>query len=866
LKHTKRHIAFHSVLRKACADPIVRKLYMIISLSILFVTTCYWTILGAYVQGGNADQLANTYLLESSTTFTNALLPSQHTFFLKWPVFMLINLFGSTSLAFIMATLAITLLTVGALAFIMYRIDKRPLVFGTICLALASVLLLTPIQSYPAALLPVNMAMVTTRNLEYIFFIVGLSLLVKSKSFKSWEFVGSSALLALLITSDKLFLTVSVGGALLATLFYALFRKWHIVALTVRWLFASCIGAVLAMIGMWAMNTLHVVHVAGSTTGPYALISSVKELIRGVVYMILSLLTLFGANPVADTRVLGHWLAQVLAGFAHPHTLGFIINALIACAGLAATSRLIILSARHDKRKSHHVDVAAAPLLALLLVSSTVVACGAFIVSAHYYPVDARYVGIAVFTLFIALAAYTRQHHFRRPELVLVTGLVLFVGVLIGTVTATQGYFDDKDASHAIEERNSFVVQALNQHPVDVLVGDYWRVFPIKLKSRVSQAVTPLDACAHNRDLLSSTTWQESLHKHSFAYLLSLDKGLTDYPPCTLNEVTKHYGSPNASVIVSGSVKHPKELLLFYDQRGKKSSSVKTKVNSAPSTVIPIAVKDVPNVECPNDLTIMNVVAHQDDDLLFMNPDLARDIKDGHCVRTIYMTAGDAGVGKYYWLGRERGSQVAYNVMTGLDVETVWVQRVVELPDGQFITIASPKENPKVSLVFMHLPDGGIQGEGFASSHNESLARLEADRIPLLHTVESQSAYTSEQLTSALAILMQTYHPREVRTLASIIDSQYDDHSDHMAVGRYTQRAYEDYIHGSGAVFEVSPLVSYLGYPIRHYPINVSGEEFFEKERIFFAYAQHDSGVCGTAAQCAQGSIYSSYLDRQYRQ
>src|SRR5215475_11483965 len=39
----------------------------------------------------------------------------------------------------------------------------------------------------------------------------------------------------------------------------------------------------------------------------------------------------------------------------------------------------------------------------------------------------------------------------------------------------------------------------------------------------------------------------------------------------------------------------------------------------------------------------MNIVAHEDDDLLFLSPDLIHDIQSGRCVRTIFVTAGDAG-------------------------------------------------------------------------------------------------------------------------------------------------------------------------------------------------------------------------------
>lgn len=54
------------------------------------------------------------------------------------------------------------------------------------------------------------------------------------------------------------------------------------------------------------------------------------------------------------------------------------------------------------------------------------------------------------------------------------------------------------------------------------------------------------------------------------------------------------------------------------------------------------------------------------DDLLFLSPDLLHDIQAGRCVRTVYLTAGDAGRGERYWLGREDGVRAAYAQMAGV--------------------------------------------------------------------------------------------------------------------------------------------------------------------------------------------------------
>ena len=60
---------------------------------------------------------------------------------------------------------------------------------------------------------------------------------------------------------------------------------------------------------------------------------------------------------------------------------------------------------------------------------------------------------------------------------------------------------------------------------------------------------------------------------------------------------------------------------------------------------------------CPQGTTL-NFVAHEDDDLLFLSPDLLHDLHNGKCVTTVLLTAGDAGDVSSYWLGREDGSKL----------------------------------------------------------------------------------------------------------------------------------------------------------------------------------------------------------------
>jgi len=67
----------------------------------------------------NADQLVNSYLFDNLKTFHGAQWPDQHTFLLKWPLFIAVQLFGATPSAFASLTVATVLLTVSLLALVM---------------------------------------------------------------------------------------------------------------------------------------------------------------------------------------------------------------------------------------------------------------------------------------------------------------------------------------------------------------------------------------------------------------------------------------------------------------------------------------------------------------------------------------------------------------------------------------------------------------------------------------------------------------------------------------------------------------------------------------------------------------------------
>ena len=284
--------------------PVAHIRYAAIALMILMTTSAFWAYKSANLQMSNADQLVNPYLFNDSETFKGADLPGAHSFLLKWPLFLIIKLSSYSNMAYIMVTMAAVLITVAALAYVIYKIERRPLMQGTWWLALALALLMIPAQPYAGGLLPVNMGMLTTRNLEYIVYIAALYLFVKSSRFKSQSFLGGCVLLSILIASDKLFLSLSLGGSLLGLIIYSLARHYRYVTLMARWVGGSLIGAVGASLIIALINATKLTRISSSVAGPYELIHNLHDVALGALYALGGLLTNFGANPAyAATEV-----------------------------------------------------------------------------------------------------------------------------------------------------------------------------------------------------------------------------------------------------------------------------------------------------------------------------------------------------------------------------------------------------------------------------------------------------------------------------------------------------------------------------------------------------------------------------------
>ncbi|KAM0756053.1 hypothetical protein T439DRAFT_283260, partial [Meredithblackwellia eburnea MCA 4105] len=253
------------------------------------------------------------------------------------------------------------------------------------------------------------------------------------------------------------------------------------------------------------------------------------------------------------------------------------------------------------------------------------------------------------------------------------------------------------------------------------------------------------------------------------------------------------------------------------------------------------------------------IVAHADDDLLFQSPDLLTDMQAGNCITTLFMTAGDSGIGMTYARARESGNEAATAQMAGVDDSYTEFNATF---GGQPVLVRTLVGAPNVQKVWFRLPDGDVDGTGYAPTGYETLRELYFGSISQITNVPGTSTYTLATLKLAISQILTARQPTIVRTLDYMSDYDAGDHSDHLTTARITASLVPTY--ASGASFAGS---AYMGYPIANLPPTMKEKDtlFQGKTAAFFTYTPYDSGECQSYSACVSaGRGEASWLRRSY--
>ncbi|MFE4259959.1 PIG-L family deacetylase [Streptomyces sp. NPDC056883] len=269
---------------------------------------------------------------------------------------------------------------------------------------------------------------------------------------------------------------------------------------------------------------------------------------------------------------------------------------------------------------------------------------------------------------------------------------------------------------------------------------------------------------------------------------------------------------------------------------------------------------------------VLQIVAHPDDDLYFMNPDLRYSIAAGHPVTSVYLTSGEAdGINAgeaqvaatppdkpAYAEARQNGIRAAYAKMATGDRDSPWRRTVVPTAGGGHAEVDVLTAKPQVNLVWLQLREAG----NVWADRPDSLHGLWDGKVPRLESmlasgspVKQQFTYTKDQVVRTLVGFLKQYGPTTVRsqdpTPGRFPDSKhYTDHQDHFYGARFVQVALGAYAKEvkDRPHFSVQ---NYLGYFNGSLPSALDPDEAKSKLDILDTYAWTDrTNHCGSAAGC----------------
>ncbi|MFD4638158.1 hypothetical protein ACFWN2_12630 [Lentzea sp. NPDC058436] len=233
------------------------------------------------------------------------------------------------------------------------------------------------------------------------------------------------------------------------------------------------------------------------------------------------------------------------------------------------------------------------------------------------------------------------------------------------------------------------------------------------------------------------------------------------------------------------------------------------------------------HAEAPTGASFVNIIAHSDDDLLFINPDIQPAILSGCPVRTIILTADEFNGTNN--LTREqlsaelhKGQRNAYASLAG--VPSTWT-RTAMVVAGKTVEVNTLDGKPNVQLVYLNLPDGGDDLHEDATTNLWNNTSYSTSTIvPTGSPANRVQTYTHADVVNVLVGLLQQFQATVIRCQDPYPDdARYangmPDHLDHIHTAKFAQRAVKTYEGPTGRPYAL--LVRYRCYNTRQSQMNV---------------------------------------------
>ena len=240
----------------------------------------------------------------------------------------------------------------------------------------------------------------------------------------------------------------------------------------------------------------------------------------------------------------------------------------------------------------------------------------------------------------------------------------------------------------------------------------------------------------------------------------------------------------------------------------------------------------------------LTVVAHPDDDLLFVNPDIQQAIAAGVPCTTVVLTASEYNgvpgqrTREQYAADEQQGQRSAYAQFAG--VANSWNRQAVTVA-GHQVEVAVLAAAPQIALVYLSLPDG------LDDDYDHALQNLwygPADfstptLVPTGGPVTQVQTYTRGDLLAVLTALYQRFTPTTIRMQDPAADPRYrNEHEDHDAGAHFARQAARAY--GGPSAGRYAVLTHYRCYNTQDFAADVPAPWLASKTAGYRLYQQFD--------------------------